>query len=268
MALSDSEVLFFLKFSERRWLEQIRDGIISFSCAGAFIEQAETSGNNEQGDKHEAVFARLHKSNPKRFEMKIKLGKDLEEIDDGEFVFLRRESAKHIPIFCVYAFTVGEANQNANSCGAGRHNVHHQPDDRMYSGFALYSIRNALDMRYRPSFLLIRAQTLLTNVRKASIGKGLCVKNHVMEYIDMTGEFFIEPTADYPELFVKSKEYDYQLEYRWCIMDKRLLSNPKRHPLNIGPFINDNEVYMFDAGNGYEFGLSLEFDTNSKVISI
>ena len=50
-----------------------------------------------------------HKDNPKIVIMRKKLGKDLEQIPDGDYIFLRRRSAKLKPTFCVFAYTANDA---------------------------------------------------------------------------------------------------------------------------------------------------------------
>ena len=46
--------------------------------------------------------------------MRNELGSDLEEIPDGDFVFLRRKSAKLKPIFCFFAHSFCDEKFNTN----------------------------------------------------------------------------------------------------------------------------------------------------------
>lgn len=266
MPLPENEVLFYMKFGEKQWIEPVIDGCLSFSCAEKFIRQAIDSGNTEQGDKFEGVFARLRKDDPRIHTMRTKLGKDLEEINDGDFVFLRRESAKLIPIYCTYALTVGKINQNANVQKAGWHLFEHQPDDRMYGGFSYPAIRNALIIKKRPSFLMIKTLALKKKIQEVLFRKELLIPNCTIEYIDMTQEFFIEPTECYPELFAKSDKYAHQLEYRWGIINKRLSNYSERYNLGIGNFADEKEVYMLYSENGYIMSFPAEFNNEGKVI--
>ncbi len=43
--------------------------------------------------------------------MQKKLLNDLEIIDDGEFVLLRRHSAKLVPVFCFFQYTISDLQE-------------------------------------------------------------------------------------------------------------------------------------------------------------
>ena len=86
MNISENDIALIFKFGEKRWIEKLVEGEISFSCAGSFISQAEHSKNDIQGDKHEAVFAKLTKSDPRISQMRLRFKNDLEEIEEGDFV--------------------------------------------------------------------------------------------------------------------------------------------------------------------------------------
>ena len=57
--IKSDDYLLFLKFSEQRWIQNLIEGIMSFSCIGYFINLAQKSDNKEQGDDFEGFFARL-----------------------------------------------------------------------------------------------------------------------------------------------------------------------------------------------------------------
>lgn len=54
-----------MKVSEKQWIESLQNGTACFNPVDVFIKKAERNGNNEQGDRYEGVFARLH-TNDKR----------------------------------------------------------------------------------------------------------------------------------------------------------------------------------------------------------
>lgn len=269
--LPDDKVLFYLRFDKRMWLEKVIDGELSFSCPGKHIEEARRTGNNEQGDLLEGVFARLHRSRPKIHEMKTVLGKDLEIIDDGEFVFLRRKSAKNIPIFCMYGLTVGDVNCNNNISGAGRYDVYHCSDEKIRDGFFQFDDINDPDVKKRPAWLLLKENSFSQKVCSAAYSKNLQVYTGSVKYVDMTKEFFITPTMDYPELMVKAERYAHQLEYRLRVPSIHLGNFYERYNFSIEGFgdeVGEKEVYMEDYGYGIQVCFSLEFDENGKVIGV
>lgn len=63
-----------MKIGEEKWIKKLYDGEVCFSPVGDFIVEGETTGNNEQGDKYEGVFARLKKDNPLIRKMNETLG--------------------------------------------------------------------------------------------------------------------------------------------------------------------------------------------------
>lgn len=69
MVPDDHGVILF-RFGEKRWIEKIADGNLSFSCAGAFINQAKKTGNTVQGDEYEGIFARLYPDDSRIDKMK------------------------------------------------------------------------------------------------------------------------------------------------------------------------------------------------------
>lgn len=45
-----TQTFLIFRFGKKKWIDQFKNGVFSFSCTGAYIEQ---------GDLYEAVFARL-----------------------------------------------------------------------------------------------------------------------------------------------------------------------------------------------------------------
>lgn len=263
MTLPENELLFHLRFSDKMcYLEQIRDGVLSFSCPGRYIKEARESGDDKQGDLFEAVFARLRKSNKKILEMRELLGDDLEEIDDGDCIYLRRKSAYLIPTFCTYGYTVGKVYRDGNHYDAGRHNICFSPDLRMYDGF---SKRGDNPYIY---LAMIKKDTYFKNIDAACIRESTKVVGASVQYIDMANEFFINPTENYPEIFIKSDSYAYQEEYRLSLPEKKFASVDERFNFPVGKFEEENDIYLFTFDFGFQMEFSLEFDENGKVISI
>ena len=133
---NDKAILIF-RFSEKKWIDCFLEGRLSFSCAGAYISQGLTTSNNEQGDPYEAVFARLMRDDSRIFQAKQQLGDDLEVIEDGDYVMLRRHSAKLVPIFCFFCylqkdlFNEGKLEYVVNNQGK----IKLEFDENMYKGF-------------------------------------------------------------------------------------------------------------------------------------
>ena len=210
----DDNVLLFFKFSEKQWIQKLVDGELSFSCIDSFIKQAISSGNDIQGDPYEGVFAHLRIDNVLVEEMRTKLGSDLEEIPDGDFLYLRRYSAKTKPIFCIYAHKNLDASANVASPTSGWKTVVFRFDSKMYSGFVPNSKTNTFTGVLLKSDVFHENVINALNAYKPSLSYNI---KHV-RYQDITGaDFFIEPTDDYPELFIKSTKYVYQNESRICI---------------------------------------------------
>lgn len=138
------QVLFGMKIAKEKDAESLRNGSFCFSPVEDFIKEGETSGNNEQGDKYEGVFARLHNGNPQIAEMQNLLGTDLETISDGDFVMLRRKSARTVPVFCLYGFfkedgVLTEINESED--GTCQCKLRFIPSDKMYTDFFKWAER-------------------------------------------------------------------------------------------------------------------------------
>lgn len=113
--MNENDTFAVFKFGQWKWIKRLSEGHINFACGGAYIKQANQDGNNEQGDKYEGVFARLQSNDPLVEHMRDLLGDDLESIDDGSYVLLRRQSAKKIPMFCFYKYNVADLNEGTKS---------------------------------------------------------------------------------------------------------------------------------------------------------
>ena len=264
-----------IKFGEARWIQKIVEGELSFSCAGAFINQAKKTGNTIQGDLLEAVFARLLKTNPKIQEMREKLGNDLEEIPDGDYIFLRRKSAKRIPIFCIFSLK----KKNFISKKPGNQNIEFSFDKRLYDGFANKNIKNTVPNSHKFTMAYFITEKFINRIKLRSGHQELrskiqfnidavagfsaipeeeflAIKSANVRYENFhEGEFFSEPTDNYDELFVKSDEYEYQAEVRICIRNIKLSSYSDRYTVKIEKFkdgeykIIPNEVIIKGNGN-------------------
>ena len=168
--IPNEHAIMIYKFNENRWIEKILEGKLSFSCSGAFIAQAKHTGNIIQGDKFEGVFARQHKDNPKIVIMRKKLGKDLEEIPDGDYIFLRR-SAKLKPIFCVFAYTANDAIKDGNPQTTGRQRVRLNFDRRLFDGFANESVKNVISTSHLFTVVLLQPKPFVDKITAAVIQK-------------------------------------------------------------------------------------------------
>lgn len=128
-----------MKVSEKRWIESLRNGTICFNPIGYFIQKAENTRNNEQGDKYEGVFGRLKKTDIRLNGLMKTLGDDLEIIDDGDYVILRRKSVRSIPIFCTYGLLRNELVVDPQSVykenGEYYCTVRYDFPNKIYNGF-------------------------------------------------------------------------------------------------------------------------------------
>lgn len=234
--IPNENVIILFRFGEQRWIDKNIDGELSFSCAGSFINQAKRTGNTVQGDLYEAVFARLLKSDSKIDEMKNKLGKDLEIIDDDEYVLLRRKSAKLKPIFCFYGYKAADMLEDGNIEHVGPNKIRHDFDERLYSGFAdSLKVKNVVSESHRFTQLTLMPKPFVDRVKLAMACGGYGYEMHAVDYKERGKEtFFIEPTNKYLELFYKHPNYAYQYETRICITSKKFSTITERFALNIG----------------------------------
>ena len=61
----EENLVICIKISQKKWIDKLRAGSAWFGEINNYIVQAETSNNNEQGDKYEGVFARCKKEFPR-----------------------------------------------------------------------------------------------------------------------------------------------------------------------------------------------------------
>lgn len=236
MIPNDHAIMLF-RFSEKRWMQQFAQGKLSFSCAGAFIAQAKHSGNNIQGDKLEGVFAHLLRENPQIEIIKNKyIDEDIEEIEDGKYIFLRRKSAKFIPIFCFFAFTAEDAINVKSPAHGGMQEVNFDFDPRLFEGFANKNIRNTVALGHEFALSFVQPKPFINHLLASLLVHSLAVEIHPIKYRNFKDEeFFVEPTDDYPELFIKSDLYTYQHEVRVCLKKEKFGHIFERFPLEIVP---------------------------------
>lgn len=240
MIPNENAVLIF-KFGEYRWMQKLIEGDVNFSCTGAFIHQAKSGGNDVQGDRYEGVFARLDNSDQRIAEMKIKLGNDLEIINEGNFKLLRRKSSKKKPIFCFYGYKAGDMLVDGDIDATGYKVIRHDFDDRMYSGFANSINSNVIADSHRFTQVTIQPKPFVDRVKIAMIENSHKYRMRAIDYDLFSAEtFFIEPTDKYEELFHKFPQYKYQYEGRICILGIDFDSVFDRYSLRIIPLKEDD----------------------------
>lgn len=242
--IPNGNAIMIYKFGEKRWIQKILDGELSFSCTGAFVFQAKKTGNLIQGDLYEGAFARFLNSNPKINEMYEKLGKDLEIINDGDYSLLRRKSAKLRPIFCAFAYTVEDSLKSNTIVKPGAQKLRFEFDKRMYEGFSNYIESKVVTDLYRFTLLYVQPKPFVDSIKQVLRLKNTPYKMKRVEYIDMKEEFYIELTDNYDELFYKSKDYEYQHEMRICLTGGKFKNIFERYPLRIQK-INKKDFYLF-----------------------
>ena len=247
--LQDRDALLLFRFSEQRWIDKTIAGCLSFSCAGYFIHQAKITGNTIQGDQYEAVFAHIPKDDIRVSQMGKDLGRDLEIIPDGDFVYLRRRSAKFRPIYCLYAYTAKDALKDGKPCDVGKLEILHYFDERMYSGFAdAFQAQCVVATDRRYTQLVLQPKPFLDRIRISLAKNSLNDNKKRMVDYEMRKQkiFFIEPTEQYDELLYKSPEYEYQHEARICLRNSMFTSIFDRFELDIGPLEKQDYAKLFE----------------------
>lgn len=213
-----SDIVFCLKITQKQWAEKLFYGSVCFNNPNYFIKKALLTGNNEQGDKYEGVFARVRINDSKYNEFLQRFGDDLEIIPDGEFVLLRRLSSRQVPVFCMFGIRKSELIPDEESI---------KKHGEKYFGEATYLIpekmyKSFLDDADKDAFVpwgfYASAGHFYDAIEKALSSKEyVFIKKMVTYDIDLNDEFYIEPTSDFPELFHKRKELDYQHEVRYIL---------------------------------------------------
>ena len=207
-----------MKVNEKQWIESLRNGTACFNPVNTFINKAENDGNNEQGDKYEGVFARIKTNDVRLTKLRKRLGEDLEEIYEKDYVLLRRKSSREIPIFCVYGVKRDELKIRENSIEEKNGKYVCIADytfpDKIYNGF--------LDCTDVWGFYASSGY-FCSAIEKALDKNHLLYEKTVINYdIDLTKEFYFEPDNKYSELNHKRKDLEYQHEIRY-----RLLNFPR-----------------------------------------
>lgn len=239
--IPNTDALQLFRFSEQRWIDKLIEGDVSFSCPGAFIHQAKMTGNNDQGDLFEGVFARLKYGDTKVTSLRKTLGKDLEIIPDGEYVMLRRKSSKKKPIFCYYGYTAEELLTENDVDHPGRMKLKHDIDKRMYSSFAASIDCALISDSHQFTQISLQLKPFIDRIKIAFLENGHSYKMQKIDYNFFADEtFYIEPTRNYDELFYKFPQYDYQYEARICVTDVSLPTIFDRWTLNIIPLNKDD----------------------------
>lgn len=209
-------VLAGMKVGEEIWIKKLLNGSACFSPVADFIEKGENENNNEQGDKYEGVFARLKKNDSRISLMEEKLRNDLEKIEDGDYILLRRKSSRTIPVFCLYGFYKEDAKIIEQSSNIIRLKL--VPSPKMYHEFL-----NGIDSEQENKTawtLFFSLGHLQNNIQNALDDEHVNYKFTKVKYdLFDENEFFIEPTNDYSELAHKAKRLSYQKEIRWILSD-------------------------------------------------
>ena len=154
-------------------------------------------------------------------EQKNNLGSDLEIIPDNDYVILRRHSCKDIPVFCMYGIVKDDLQVDEGTIevvnGVYKGKAKYYLPHKMYKGF----LDNSYGSSFTPWGYYSSAGHFLDEL-KCSLNKDKILYNsNLVSYdIDLSKEFFVEPTQDYSELFHKRKELNYQHEIRFILPNK------------------------------------------------
>ena len=209
-----------LKVGQERWIRSLSEGTACFNRAGFFIEKAAQTGNNEQGDLYEGVFARLRQDNPLLLQTIERFKDDIELIYDGEYTILRRSSARNIPIFCMYGIRKDELNVVKESVYFDKISrqykgkVHYDFPEKLYRGFLDFPEKTVTWN------FLCSAGHLFDSIEAALRKNRYTYSKCVVKYdIDISKEFYIEPDAEgpYSELTHKRIDLAYQHEVRFFL---------------------------------------------------
>lgn len=237
----DTNIYGYIKFTGEKWANNLADGIVSFSCAGKYIADEQSTGDTSKGDRLEAVFAHLKKGDERIAICKKRFGIDLEIIEDNEYVYLRRRSSCLVPIFCIFGIT----DSLIKSKELDEHNVRFNfdfPED-MYSGF--------IKSNYSCAFLQPQSFELEIDATMNDLAIRYYMKPVVYEIVD--GEFYIEPTDNREELFFKRSIYSNQHEFRIILPDERLSSICKRKNITLNPCNKKDKYVLMNSRYGLSF---------------
>ncbi|PKM78520.1 MAG: hypothetical protein CVU90_01935 [Firmicutes bacterium HGW-Firmicutes-15] len=255
--IPDNHALLLFKFGEYRWIKRLKDGELSFGCPGGYIDIARTSKNDEQGDLDEAIFARLKKGNPKIQEVADTLKDDLEVIDDGAYVKLRRKSSYLVPVFCFYRIKTSDITKNVTA--AGKQKVTYNFDERIFSSFAhSKEVINVLQHDFVPSILTIQPGPFVCVLSEALFKKNIKYSMHDVDYSKFAEEeFFINPTDKRDELFCKYPRYKYQFETRICLHDIYLKDTNDRYNLLVRRLSDEDAPLIEKVGISIDMNVDI-----------
>lgn len=207
--------IFCLKISD--YAEEWLKGKAWLSKIDCYIQEAEKTNNNEQGDRYEGVFAHIKKSDFRVGLCKRMFGSDLEIIDDEEMVFLRRKSARNVFALCLYCQDSNDVkcigNDYYNKNGEHQVKCSGMISDKMFSGF----LQNRKKESEIKGFYSI-AVDLKSSIENAFKSEKLEYDCDLVRYdVDIHSEYFFEPDSNYSELFHKRNDLSYQKELRYIV---------------------------------------------------
>lgn len=219
---SKVKAMLYVKIAESKWAKKLRNGCAWFGTIDGYIKKAETEHNDEQGDRYEGVFARQRKDSPVIKDCLDRYGSDLEIIDDGDYVLLRRKSSRRMCAFCVYAIHE-DSNLKVDSSepykdGLIRAHLYHKVSKEMYEKFLHGKRTENADA----TGVYMSSGHFDEEIQKCMERKHRKFWRGVVAYdIDPTREFCLSlddiVNEEYGELFHKRKDLNYQSEYRTVI---------------------------------------------------
>ena len=219
------------RFDEAQWIRNLISGHVSFSCVENFLKSYKKDGNVVRGDIFEGIFAHLPRTDTRVQKAILELGSDLELIDDGDYVYLRRYSVKKIPVFCIYMIDGETLVKNIDS--AGVHDVEIVFDSRLVKGFSKCDSYNEDE---HINILSIYPEQFITPIFSYCLEQDIKIKRDKVIYKNIHGDYYIEPTDKYDELFVKDICYDYQQEERMILPREQVYGENNRYNLDLKPF--------------------------------
>lgn len=231
-----SIVFGYIKFTSEEWAQKTKEGEISFSCSGKFIADEQTTGDTSRGDRLEAVFAHIKKSDERIAKYKEILGTDLEVIEDNEYVYLRRRSSCLVPIYCI--FGIYEELVEVKPIDEKSIRFSFDFPEKMYEGFSDES-------NYTCAFL--QAKSFEDEIKSTFESLNIKYICKPVQYRQEEDEFFIEPTENREELFSKRSIYDGQNEYRIILPDIKLKCICERKNITLNP-CNINDKHVLSGG--------------------
>ncbi len=214
----DEHLTLCLKISQPDWIEKLKNGEAWFGKINNYIEEAEKNNNNEQGDRFEGVFARCKRASELIGRYSNLLGDDLEIVDDGDYCFLRRKSSRLLKALCMYGIKNSDLqiieiinDSETNPFVKFRYDI----DERMYNNFLQDGSSPSEVAGFYAS-----AGHFNEAIENSLYKNGYFWKRAMIQYdIDVTAEFCIDISDDYPELWHKRCDLCYQHESRIIVYD-------------------------------------------------